>query len=131
MTEISSPLSPFAQQKNFMRAMGQSPSPQTADLYFNLIHEEVRELNQAVEERNNVEVADALCDIIVVTIGMMVSLDLPIQALWDEVMRSNMAKINPDGSVTRRADGKVLKPEGWTPPDLAGVLAAHEWKPKR
>lgn len=55
-----------------------------------------------------------------------------MQALWDEVQRSNEAKAieQPDGSfkVVRRADGKILKPPGWTPPDIAGVLRAHGWK---
>ena len=39
-----------------------------------------------------------------------------------EVHRSNMAKVGPGGKVLRREDGKILKPEGWTPPDLKGVL---------
>jgi predicted HAD superfamily Cof-like phosphohydrolase len=42
------------------------------------------------------------------------------EAAWNEVMRTNFAKIDPEtGKVRKREDGKVLKPEGWTPPDLA------------
>jgi predicted HAD superfamily Cof-like phosphohydrolase len=112
----------FEQQRTFMDAANQKSSSKAADLYFNLIHEEVRELNAAVENNDCVEIADALTDILVVTIGMMHALDLPARALWDEVMRSNFAKIGADGKVKFREDGKVLKPEGWTPPDLARVL---------
>jgi predicted HAD superfamily Cof-like phosphohydrolase len=42
---------------------------------------------------------------------------------WKEVIRSNMAKVDPEtGFVKKRADGKILKPEGWTPPDLASLI---------
>jgi predicted HAD superfamily Cof-like phosphohydrolase len=42
-----------------------------------------------------------------------------VQGAWDEVARSNLSKIDPvTGKVIKRNDGKVLKPEGWTPPDL-------------
>jgi predicted HAD superfamily Cof-like phosphohydrolase len=42
-----------------------------------------------------------------------------VQKAWDEVLRSNMAKVDRvTGKVNRREDGKILKPEGWTPPDL-------------
>ncbi len=46
-------------------------------------------------------------------------------ATANEVTRSNLAKIGPDGKIAKRADGKGIKPEGWTPPDLVGVLASH------
>lgn len=51
------------------------------------------------------------------------ALDLPIDEVIEEVHRSNMAKLWSDGKPHYRADGKVAKPEGWTPPDIAGVLA--------
>jgi len=42
-----------------------------------------------------------------------------VNGAWDEVARSNLSKIDPvTGKVNKRADGKVLKPEGWTPPNL-------------
>lgn len=53
------------------------------------------------------------------------SLDLPIDKVMAEVHRSNMAKIWDDGKPHYRADGKVAKPEGWTAPDIAGVLDRH------
>lgn len=45
-----------------------------------------------------------------------------LDAILEEVHRSNMAKLGPDGEVIRRADGKVMKPEGWQPPQIAAVL---------
>lgn len=93
---------------------------------------EVDECLSAMEDRDMVEVADGIIDSIYVLVGMGLELGLPLQALWEEVQRSNMAKAieQPDGSfkVLKRADGKVIKPEGWTPPDIAGVLRAHGWK---
>lgn len=65
-----------------------------------------------------VEAADALADMCVVTVGSGVAWGVPLPEVWDEVHRSNMAKV---GGPTR-ADGKAMKPPGWTPPDIAGVL---------
>ncbi len=66
---------------------------------------------------------DALLDIIVVCIGAGLSAGFPMQKGWDEVIRSNMDKVDPEtGYVRRRSDGKILKPENWTPPRLAQML---------
>lgn len=67
---------------------------------------------------NVVEVADSLADILYVTAGAGVAWGLILAHVFDEVHRSNMAK--KGGEV--RPDGKRLKPPGWTPPDVAGVL---------
>lgn len=72
-----------------------------------------------VGEPNVVEAADALADLRYVTEGAALEWGIPLDAVTDEVHRSNMAKVG--GEV--RADGKILKPAGWTPPDIAGVLA--------
>lgn len=66
-----------------------------------------------------VEAIDGLCDIIYVAVGAAVTMGVDLDPFFNEVQRSNMAKAG--GEV--RADGKRLKPEGWTPPDIAGVLA--------
>lgn len=66
-----------------------------------------------------VEAADALADLRYVTEGAALEWGIPLDAVTDEVHRSNMAKTG--GPV--RGDGKILKPPGWTPPDVAGVLA--------
>jgi len=66
-----------------------------------------------------VEAADALADIAYVVEGTNLEFGIDSGPVLDEVHRANMAKAGG----ARRADGKVLKPEGWTPPDVAGVLA--------
>ncbi len=67
-----------------------------------------------------VEIADGIIDAIYVLVGAGVTLGMPLRKVWDEVQRSNMAKV--EGGIRRREDGKILKPEGWTPPDIAGAL---------
>jgi predicted HAD superfamily Cof-like phosphohydrolase len=60
-----------------------------------------------------------LIDILVVTVGAIHSLGADGEGAWNEVMRTNFAKIDPaTGRVNKREDGKVLKPEGWKPPEL-------------
>ena len=115
-------MSAFDDQAKFMMACGQTVGQENFgqfELYLNLIQEELGELMEAVEDSDHVEVFDALLDIIVVCIGAGHSLGLPMQAGWEEVVRSNMAKVDPaTGFVRKREDGKILKPEGWTPPQL-------------
>jgi predicted HAD superfamily Cof-like phosphohydrolase len=69
-------------------------------------------------EPNMVETIDGLCDLIYVTVGSAVSMGIDLSPFFNEVHRSNMAKV---GGATR-ADGKILKPEGWTAPDIYGLL---------
>ncbi len=85
---------------------------------FTLIKEEFEELLEAFEERNNLELADAGADLVWVVCGLMARLGIDLDAAWDEVRRTNWAKA--DGP--RRADGKILKPEGWEPPDMTVAL---------
>lgn len=84
------------------------------------IEEELNELKEGIEGNNINEVADALVDIVVVAMGTAVQMGLPWQALWDEVHRANMAKVPVDN--TERLSKDLRKPEGWIPPDIAGVL---------
>ena len=66
---------------------------------------------------------DALIDILVVTVGAIHSMGADGEGAWNEVMRTNFAKVDPaTGKVTRREDGKILKPEGWQPPRLERYL---------
>lgn len=116
----------FEEQAFFMRACGHTTNksnPAQADMYRNLISEEFGELCEAEAAEDTVEEFDAVLDLIVVLIGYGLSRGWPMDEGWAEVMRSNMAKIDPySGSVRRREDGKILKPEGWTPPDLDSLL---------
>ena len=117
---------PFKDQETFMRAceqtVGKFNEGQFA-LYTNLITEEHQELLEATLSEDPVEQLDALIDILVVTIGAIHSMGADAEGAWKEVMRTNFAKIDPTtGKVRKREDGKVLKPEGWTPPDLAPYI---------
>ena len=113
---------PFRDQEKFMKACDQSTegwNQEQFNLYIDLIDEEVKELKDAIAACDPVEIVDALEDIVVVTIGAMHSMGADGEGGWKEVMRTNFAKIDKEtGKVRKREDGKVLKPLGWTPPDL-------------
>jgi predicted HAD superfamily Cof-like phosphohydrolase len=113
---------PFRDQEKFMRACDQSVEGFDKDqfaLYYSLIGEEFKELNEAYSAGDRIETLDALIDIIVVTIGAIHSMGADAEGAWKEVMSTNFAKIDKDtGKVRKREDGKVLKPVGWTPPNL-------------
>ena len=117
---------PFRDQEKFMRACDQSVEGFNKDqfaLYFNLIKEELEELEVAYATGDNVEMLDALLDIVVVTIGAAHSMGADSEGAWKEVMSTNFAKIDKEtGKVRKREDGKVLKPIGWTPPNLVPFL---------
>lgn len=121
---------PFRDQEKFMRACDQTVgrvnneiNEDQYDLYLNLIKEEVAELQAAVDACDPVEQLDALVDILVVTIGAIHSAGFDAEGAWKEVMRTNFAKIDSEtGKVRKRDDGKVLKPVGWTPPNLGPYI---------
>ncbi len=113
---------PFRDQEKFMRACDQTVDTLNEDqykLYLDLMEEEWKELQVALASGDRVEQLDALLDFIVVTTGAIHSAGFDGEGGWKEVMRTNFAKIDKDtGKVRKREDGKVLKPVGWTPPDL-------------
>ena len=113
---------PFRDQEKFMRAcdqsVGQFNELQYA-MYVSLINEEHQELLEATLSDDRIEQLDALIDILVVTIGAIHSMGADAEGAWKEVMQTNFAKIDKEtGKVRKREDGKVLKPVGWTPPNL-------------
>ena len=113
----------FLDQEKFMRACDQSVgefNEAQYQLYCNLISEEFNELVASQTKQDDL---DALIDILVVTVGAIHSLGVDGEGAWNEVMRTNYAKIDPDtGKVRKREDGKVLKPQGWQPPELERFL---------
>lgn len=113
---------PFRDQEKFMRACDQTTNvwnQEQFDLYVNLMKEEWKELQEAIDKKDTVEILDALEDFVVVTVGAMHSAGFNGEGGWKEVMKTNFAKIDSEtGKVRKREDGKVLKPLGWTPPDL-------------
>jgi len=116
----------FTDVEVFLNAVGQSVPPFIADegeqsrLYKKLIDEEYTEFQEAWDANDDVEKIDACFDMIWVIVGYMKSRGWDCEALWDEGAQSNLAKIDPTtGKVIRRPeDGKILKPEGWKPPDF-------------
>ena len=114
---------PFRDQEKFMRACDQSVdkfNEQQYSMYVKLIDEEHQELLEATLADDPIEQLDALIDILVVTIGAIHSMGADAEGAWKEVMKTNFAKIDSGtGKVRKREDGKVLKPIGWVPPELA------------
>ena len=123
----------FKDQARFMRACGQKVGEwdgEQFDLYLRLIREEATELLDAVAQNDKVEMFDAILDLIVVCIGAGHSAGFPLAAGWEAVVQSNMAKVDPDtGKVKRRADNKILKPEGWKSPqeELARLIRISDF----
>src|SRR5210317_931560 len=113
----------FEDIERFGSACDQPPSESNYKMYLSLIDEEVSELVEAVAADDKVEQLDALVDILVVTMGAIRAGGFDGEGAWNEVMRTNFAKIDPNtGKVRKREDGKVLKPEGWEPPQLASFI---------
>jgi len=115
----------FKDSLKFMVATGQTdvPNKKLSKLYLSLIKEEYKELRDAVKAKDEVEILDALIDIMVVTVGTAHAMGYDAEGAWNEVMKTNFAKIDPEtGFVKRRDDGKIMKPEGWKAPELAPFL---------
>lgn len=87
--------------------------PNGDDLWTNDVIKPARE--------NLAEVADGIADSIYVELGTAVSAGIDMEPVWEAVQMSNISKM----SGPRRADGKQLKPEGWQPPDVEGILRAQ------
>jgi hypothetical protein len=116
----------FTDVEVFLLACGQKHAnyPTTpndlSDLYLKLIDEEYSEFAEAVADNNDAEQLDACFDMMWVIIGYMKARGWDCETAWDEGAKSNLSKINPTtGMVIRREDGKILKPEGWKPPNFA------------
>jgi len=88
-----------------------------------LMHEEVNEYYDACEEKNLIEVADALGDMLYILCGTILAHGMQdkIEEVFDEIHRSNMSKIE-DGVVLRRADGKILKGKYYFKPNIKDIL---------
>lgn len=94
------------------------PEDDLLHLRTSLIAEELMELTHALNDRDEAAVADGIVDLIYVLTGMAITMGLDIREVWKVVQTANMAK---EGG-GRRADGKILKPIGWQPPDVVGAL---------
>lgn len=114
--------------KEFQTAVGQNvgekpafPNGRERKLRMDLMLEEVKEYMESEDNEDLENLAKELADIIYITCGTAVSYGIPLDRVFSEVHASNMAKL-VDGKPIRREDGKILKPEGWTPPDVKKIL---------
>ena len=93
-----------------------------ARLRIALLEEEVDEFVAAATARDIVGIADALADIVYVAYGTAVTYGIDLDAVLAEVHRSNMSKLDRRGRPLKRTDGKILKSDQYTPPDVGTVL---------
>jgi predicted HAD superfamily Cof-like phosphohydrolase len=116
-------MSVFLDQAKFMEAGDQTVghfNETQFKLYLKLIEEEYGvELKEALEANDREEILDALLDTIVVVVGAIHSLGVDAEGAWNEVIRSNMSKVDQaSGKLLKREDGKVLKPDTFSPVNL-------------
>lgn len=93
-------------------------------LRYKLMREENEEYLQAAKQEDLVEIADALGDMLYILCGTILShgLEGKMAEVFEEIQRSNMSKLDKDGNAIYREDGKVLKSDLYSKPDLASIL---------
>lgn len=93
-------------------------------LRFNLMKEENEEYLEAVQNNDIIEIADALGDMMYILCGTIIEhgLQHKIEAIFDEIQRSNMSKLGDDGKPIYREDGKVMKGPNYFKPDFTKIL---------
>ena len=118
-------MSNFNKVKNFMKTFGQEvktkPSFSTEkinSLRYNLIEEELEELKVAMENKDLLEVADALTDILYVTYGAGHAFGIDLDKCFEEVQNSNMSKLDENSKPIYNEFGKVMKGPKYFKPDL-------------
>jgi predicted HAD superfamily Cof-like phosphohydrolase len=122
-------MSNFKNVKKFMQTFGQEvksraelPNKKIVQLRYELIKEELEELNQAIKDGDMKEVADALTDILYVTYGAGHAFGIDLDKCFSEVQQSNMSKLGPDGKPIYNESGKVMKGPNYFKPDLNKFL---------
>lgn len=98
------------------------PKEDRIKLRRDLIAEEYWEYDRAVEKSDLVNLAQELADLLYVVYGAALEYGIPLDDVVAEVHRANMSKLDADGSVLRREDGKVLKGPKYKVPDVASIL---------
>ena len=93
-------------------------------LRYNLMKEENEEYLEAANNKDIVEIADALGDMLYILCGTIIEhgLQHKIEEVFDEIQRSNMSKLGADGKPMYRKDGKVLKGPAYFKPDFSNIL---------
>ncbi len=119
----------FEKVRLFMKTYGQEvkdkaefSDAKTNKLRIELIREELEELIEAVHDKNLLEVADALTDILYVTYGAGHAFGIDLDKCFEEVQNSNMSKLGEDGKPIYNEAGKVMKGPNYFKPDLSKYL---------
>ena len=119
----------FEKVKLFMQTYGQEvkakanfSDEKTNKLRVDLIKEELDELTKAMDEKDLLEVADALTDILYVTYGAGHAFGINLDMCFDEVQSSNMSKLGEDGKPIYNEAGKVMKGPNYFKPDLSKYI---------
>ena len=122
-------MSNFEKVGQFMKTFGQDvktkaefPSDKIVSLRYDLILEELKELEQALKNQDLTEVADALTDILYVTYGAGHSFGINLDKCFEEVQNSNMSKLDKNGKPIYNEKGKVMKGPNYFKPDLTKFL---------
>tara|TARA_B100002051_G_scaffold22324_1_gene17410 strand:- start:429 stop:800 length:372 start_codon:yes stop_codon:yes gene_type:complete len=122
-------MSNFTDVKKFMQTFGQEvknkpafPEEKIQNLRIKLIDEELKEFREAIKNKDIVEVADALTDILYVTYGAGHAFGIDLDKCFHEVQNSNMSKLDENGSPIYNKDGKVMKGPKYFKPDLKKIL---------
>ena len=123
-------MSNFNKVGTFMKTFGQEvkskPSFSTEKinkLRIDLIKEELEELTEAMENKDLLEVADALTDILYVTYGAGHAFGIDLDKCFDEVQNSNMSKLDENGKPIYNEAGKVMKGPNYFKPDLSKFVS--------
>ena len=118
-------MSNFTDVKTFMETFGQMvrtkpqfPDEKTMQLRYELIKEELNELEQAMKTKNLKEIADGLTDILYVTYGAGYAYGINLDKCFQEVQRANMSKLGKDGKPIYNDKGKVMKGPNYSEPNL-------------
>ena len=118
-------MSNFTDVKTFMETFGQMvrtnpqfPDEKTMQLIYDLIKEELNELEQAMKSKDLKEIADALTDILYVTYGAGFAYGIDLDKCFKEVQRANMSKLGKDGKPIFNEKGKVMKGPNYSEPNL-------------
>ena len=120
----------FNKVKTFMETFGQEvktkpsfSSDKINTLRYDLIKEELEELKIAMENKDLLEVADALTDILYVTYGAGHAFGIDLDKCFEEVQNSNMSKLGEDGKPIYNDAGKVMKGPKYFEPNLIKIIS--------
>lgn len=113
----------------FMKTFGQEvktktefPKEKIVKLRYDLINEELEELQDAIKDRNMLEIADALTDILYVTYGAGHAFGIDLDKCFNEVQESNMSKLGENNTPIYNENGKVMKGPNYFKPNLNQFL---------